>query len=133
VAGNKAKHSERDGDGPSPGRNGGRTARRRARRLARSFYGQALTAAEAHDLPAAQEMSGLDEEIAVLRLKLRSALEERPEDTKLMLRGVELLVRAASAKYRLSKTDEADLAEGVRGVLRDIGGPLYPEAFDDVA
>jgi hypothetical protein len=133
VAANKAKGGGRDGNGPSPTRDGGRAGRRHGGRLARSFYGQALTEAEAHDLPVAQEMSGLDEEIAVLRLKLRSALEERPEDTKLMLKGVELLVRAVSAKYRLSTKDEADLAEGVRGVLRDIGRPLYPEAFGDVA
>jgi hypothetical protein len=103
------------------------------RRLARSFYDQALTEAEAQDLPSAQEMSGLDEEIAVLRLKLRSALEERPEDVRLMLKGIELLVRAVSARFRLSSKDKEDLAESVRGVLRDIGGPVCPEVFGDVA
>lgn len=133
MAAGKAETARRGGDGGCGPGQGRRTGRRRGRRLARSFYDQALTDAEAQDLPSAQEMSGLDEEIAVLRLKLRSALEERPEDVKLMLKGVELLVRAVSAKYRLSTKDKEDLSESVRGVLRDIGGPLYPEAFGDVA
>ena len=110
-----------------------RAGRRGGRRLAKSFYDGALTEAEAQDLSSAQEISGLDEEIAVLRLKLRSALEEQPEDVTLMLKGIELLVRAVSAKYRLSAKDREDLSESVKGVLRDIGGPVYPEVFGDVA
>lgn len=133
MAEGKAETIRREADGGCGPGQARRTGRRRGRRLARSFYDQALTDAEAQDLSSAQEVSGLDEEIAVLRLKLRSALEERPEDVKLMLKGVELLVRAVSAKYRLSTKDKEDLSESVRGVLRDIGGPLYPEAFGDVA
>lgn len=133
MAEGKAETAQREADGGCGPSRSRRTGRRGGRRLARSFYGQALTAAEAQDLPSAQEMSGLDEEIAVLRLKLRSALKEQPENVKLMLKGVELLVRAVSAKYRLSTKDKEDLSESVRGVLRDIGGPLYPEAFGDVA
>lgn len=107
---------------------GGRRARQS---LARDFYGQALDGAERVALETAEELEGLDEEIALLRTKLRTALEERPEDLPLMLKGIELLVKAVSARYRLSKEAQQDLSENIAGVLRGIGGALYPEGFAD--
>lgn len=100
-------------------------------KLARDFYGSALDAAERIELDAAAEVEGLDEEIAVLRVKLRKALSKHPEDLPLMLRGIDLLVKAVSARYRLSKQAEEDLAESIAGVIRGVGGLLMPEAFAD--
>ncbi len=110
-----------------------RPAKRRPRRskLAQDFYGSALDAAERIELGAASEIEGLDEEIAVLRMKLREVLSERPGDLQLMLRGIDLLVKAVSARYRLSKQAEEDLAESIGGVIRGVGGLLMPEAFAD--
>jgi hypothetical protein len=133
VAASRTKGAARGANKNGGSGRAGLAGRGSGRRLEKNFYGQALTEAESQDLPSAQEMSGLDEEIAVLRLKLRSALEEQPENVKLMLKGIELLVRAVSAKYRLSAKDKEDLSESVKGVLRDIGGPVYPEVFGDVA
>ena len=73
----------------------------------------------------------MDEEIALLRMKLRDVLSERPEDMQLMLRGTELLVKAVSARYRLSKPAEENLSESIAGVIRGVGGLLMPEAFTD--
>ena len=101
------------------------------RSLARGFYGDALDDAERVALDAAGDINGLDEEIALLRTKLRRALEERPQDLKLMLKGIELLVKAVSARYRLSKEAKQDLSESIAGVLRGIGGVLCPERFAD--
>jgi hypothetical protein len=108
-----------------------RRARRRGRSLARDFYGSALDAAERTELEAASEVEGLDEEIALLRVKLRTSLEDRPEDLPLMLRGIELLVKAVSARYRLTKQAEADLSDSIAGVIRGVGGVLMPEAFSE--
>ena len=47
-----------------------------------------------------------------------------------MLRGIELLVKAVSARYRLSKEAEEDLSESIAGVVRGVGGLLMPEAFE---
>ena len=66
-----------------------------------------------------------------MRLKLREVLSERPEDLQVMLRGIELLVKAVSARYRLSKQAEEHLAESIAGVVRGVGGLLMPEAFAD--
>lgn len=98
-----------------------------------SFYESALSAAERKHLPQARDVQGLDEEIAVLRLRLRSALEDHPDNMKLMLKGVELLTRAISAKYRLSKDAKADLSAGIKSVLNEIGGRVYPEGLGDIA
>jgi hypothetical protein len=106
---------------------------RRRRAVVEGFYHEALTEAEREDIALARGMPGLDEEIAVLRLRLRSALEEHPENLTLMLKGIELLVKALSARYRLSKDAKADISASIEGVLREIGGRVYPEGFDDVA
>lgn len=106
-------------------------SRRRRKNAARDFYGSALDAAERIELEAAEEIQGLDKEIAVLRTKLRSVLVKRPDDLPLMLRGIELLVKAVSARYRLSKEAEENLSESLAGVVRGVGGLLMPEAFAD--
>lgn len=107
-------------------------ARRKRGRAAvvHDFYGSALDAAERIELEQASEIEGLDEEIAVLRMKLRDVLSRRPADLPLMLRGIDLLVKAVSARYRLSKEAEEDLSDSIAGVVRGVGGLLLPEAFE---
>lgn len=124
----KERPTRRRRSGP-PAR-GGRASRRRSK-LAQDFYGSALDAAERIELEAASEVEGLDKEIAVLRMKLREVLSERPEDLQLMLRGIELLVKAVSARYRLSKEAGENLADNLAGVIRGAGSLLMPEAFAD--
>ncbi|MBU2008793.1 MAG: hypothetical protein KJ624_02920 [Chloroflexi bacterium] len=96
-------------------------------RKARDFYTRALGEAEKTLLPEARELEGLDEEIALLRVKLIQALREKPQDLELLLKGVGMLVRAVSTRYRLSKKGEEDLYQSVLGVLRGIGDALSPE------
>ncbi len=112
----------------------GRAGRRRRNgsQIVDGFYEEALTKADRAALPRAREIRGIDEEIALVRLRLRSALEERPADLKLMAKGVNLLVKALSVRYRLSKDEKADLSDAIRGILKEVGGKLYPEAIDDI-
>lgn len=105
--------------------------RRRGSTLAEDFYGSALDSAERIELDAASDIEGLDNEIAVLRMKLRAVLSARPEDLPLMLRGIELLVKAVSARYRLSKDAEHELSDSLANMIRGVGGLLIPEAFQD--
>ena len=104
---------------------------RRRRTAARSFYEPALAAAEREDLDEARTVEGLDEEIALLRLRLRQAIEDNPDDFLLMTKGIEMLVKAVNARYRLSKQDAATLSDHLAAALRGIGGQLFPEAFGD--
>ena len=99
---------------------------RRPRQTPRSFYAKALTEAERADLPLALEVEGVDEEIALLRLRLRTALTESPDDLTLMLKGIDLLAKAVATRYRLSKRAERDLAGSLANVVRGLGD-IWPQ------
>ena len=85
------------------------------------FYSRALTRAERAALPVALAIEGLDEEIAVLRLRLRRAIEERPDDLPLMFKGIDLMAKVVATRYRLSKKAERDLAASLANVVRSVG------------
>jgi hypothetical protein len=75
------------------------------------------------DLPAALKVEGIDQEIATLRLRLRSLLRERPEDTTLMLRAMNTLARMVTAKYRLPTAQE-ELREVMAAVTAGFRGDV---------
>ncbi|MDY6908271.1 MAG: hypothetical protein SV910_08640 [Chloroflexota bacterium] len=90
-----------------------------------SFYKQALGEAERVLLPQAMEIEGLDQEIALLRVKLATALAEHPENLPLLMRGIDLLVKAVAARYRLSRKSQDNLAQAIDGVLKEVGAALF--------
>ncbi len=97
------------------------------RRLSvRNFYRQGLNEAEQLELGDAQEVEGLADEIAMLRVKLKTALAEHPGDLKLMTAGVGMLVKAVAAQYRLSPKAKKELAESITAVLNSLGDQLLP-------
>jgi len=100
------------------------------KRANQGFYAHALSEAERVLIPEAREITGLDEEIALLRVKLSTALAEHPDNMPQMLRAVELLVRAVSAEYRLSRKSQDNLASAIDGVLKEIGGALFSTSSD---
>jgi hypothetical protein len=104
------------------------TARARAPTQARRFYVNALSQAEKADFNKALKVEGVDQEVAVLRLRLRTAIAEHPEDLELMVHGITLLVRALAAKYRLPAADADELAAAV---ISEIEGPLWPREDAD--
>ena len=70
------------------------------------FYECALTEAERAELAGALKVTGIDAEIAALRVRLRKVIKEQPEDLALMLRGMDVLRRLLVTRYGLSKKDE---------------------------
>ncbi len=94
-------------------------AARATPRRARRFYASALSEAERADLSIALKVDGVEEEIALLRLRLRQALVQRPDDLPLMFKGIDLLSRALARRYHLSKQDAGEISESIRGVLTE--------------
>jgi hypothetical protein len=92
----------------------------------RAFYGSSLTEAERVDLRKAGELKNLEEEIAVLRVRLKTALKDHPEDYALLVRGIGMLVRAVAAQYRLSPRSSKDLSESLAAVLTRFGDIIMP-------
>ena len=101
-----------------------RTAQRKARA---NFYERALSEAEAEYVKRAANVQGLDEEIAVLRAKLLTALEDQPDDFALLLKGVGTLSRTLATRHRLADKAEKDLFDNLVGTLRGLGEQLFPE------
>ena len=104
----------------------------RARVDPKAFYRSALSASEEGLIAVADEVVGLDQEIAMLRVRLRRALEEHPEDMTLMAKGVDMLVKALAAGYKLSKGAKADISASIQAVLDEYGPMIGAEAQGDV-
>ena len=96
------------------------------------FYSSALTRAERTRLSKARSEKGLDEEIALLRVRLHAIAQEHPEQFELLLKGVNALVRAVAVKYKMSDQPADDLSKHILGVLRGIGAALEPERFSEL-
>jgi hypothetical protein len=80
--------------------------RKTLRGAARGFYGRALDEAEKVELEEAREVEGLDEEIAVLRLKLRELMENEPDRIDLHLKATNTIARLVGIRYNISKEQE---------------------------
>ncbi len=100
--------------------------------IASGFYSSALSRAERTRLSKAHLEKGLDEEIALLRVRLHGVAQEHPEQFELLLKGVNALVRAVAVKYKMSDQPAEDLSKHILGVLRGIGGALEPERFGEL-
>ncbi|MDO8531414.1 MAG: hypothetical protein Q7T26_04485 [Dehalococcoidia bacterium] len=94
------------------------------------FYEAALSEAERVRLPRARKVQGLDAEIALLRVRLERLAREHPENVEMLLKGINVLVRAVAVKYRLSPKAEKDLASSLAGALRSVGAALGLEGMD---
>ena len=88
------------------------------------FYARALSRAQRLRLAKARKVEGVDQEIALLRMKLQELVAKHPDKLELLFKGVNLLLRAVSARYRLSPRAEEDLARSIAGVLQGVGSAL---------
>ncbi len=93
-------------------------------RTARSFYETALSRADRVELEAARDIQGLEDEIAILRLRLRDALAAHPDDLELVERGVRLLVQSLLADYRLSSREAEGVTDAMTVLIEQIAGSL---------
>lgn len=90
----------------------------------KDFYARALSKAARVRLAKARKMEGVDQEIALLRLKLQELVSKHPDKLDLLFKGVNLLLRAVTTKYKLSPRAEDDLSKSIVGVLQGVGNAL---------
>jgi len=88
------------------------------------FYSKVLDEAERLDFELASGVEGIDDEIALLRVKIKSILERDPENIKLIMRATNALERLIRTRYNISKEDKKGLKEAIGNVLRDVALPL---------
>ena len=90
------------------------------------FFYTGLTPAELRRVPAAKALEGLDDEIAMLRVRLNTALWENPEELALLLKGLTILVRAVVAQYRLSPRASKQLHDNLAALLDQFADQFRP-------
>ena len=62
----------------------------------------------------------------MLRVRLKTALKERPEDYALLVRGIGMLTREVATQYRLSPRASKDLADSLGDLLGRFGDLVAP-------
>ena len=88
------------------------------------FYSKVLNEAESLDLELASGVDGIDDEIALLRVKIKSILEHDPENVRLIIEATNTLARLVRTKYNITKEQKKGLKEAIGNVLKDIALPL---------
>ena len=88
------------------------------------FYSKVLDEAEQLDLELATGVEDIDDEIALLRVKIKSILAHEPDNVKLIMQVTNTLARLVRVKYNISKEDKKGLKEAIGNVLRDVVLPL---------
>ena len=92
----------------------------------REIIRESLSEAERAAFDAALEADGIEDEIALLRLRLRQALTDHSEDPRLLTQAMNALVRAIATQHRLSPQARKELADRVSDVLNSIADQLLP-------
>ncbi len=88
------------------------------------FYAKVMDEAEAIDFELASGVNGIDDEIAVLRVKIKSILANNPENIDLIMRAARTLAWMVSARYGMPKGEGKSLKEAIVQALRDFGVPV---------
>jgi len=103
---------------------------RRARTTPRGFYAEAMSDAERLALGDATQVDGVDQEIALLRLRLRTAIARSPEDLPLMFKGIDLLAKVIATRYGLGKTGREEIQEALLVAFTDLKAAMSGEGDD---
>ena len=90
----------------------------------RDFYARVLDEAERLDFELASGVEGIDGEIALLRVKIKSILEHDPENVKLIMQATNALERLIRTRYKITKEQRKGLKEAIGNVLREVALPL---------
>jgi len=88
------------------------------------FYSKVLDEAEQLDFMLATGVEGIDDEIALLRVKIKSILSKDPENIKLIMQATNTLAKLIKTRYNITKEQKKGLKEAIGNVLRDIAIPL---------
>jgi len=88
------------------------------------FYSKVLDEIEQLDFELAAGVEGIDDEIALLRVKIKSILGHDPENVRLIMQATNALERLIRTRYKITKEQRKGLKEAIGNDLRDIALPL---------
>ena len=90
----------------------------------RGFYSRALDEAEKVEMEEAFQLEGLDEEIALLRVKLKELVENQPDRIDLHFEAANTIAKLVRTRYQISKEQKKSLKEAIAKVLTEVALPL---------
>ena len=88
------------------------------------FYSRALDEADKLEIDELRGVEGIDDEIALLRWKLRELIENEPERIDLHMEAANTIARLVRTRYQISKEQKKSLKEAITKVLTDVALPL---------
>ena len=88
------------------------------------FYSRVLNETEQLDFEVAAGVEGIDDEIALLRVIIKSILEKNPENISLIMQATNTLASLVKTNYNMSREQRKGLKEAIGNVLKDIAAPL---------
>ena len=98
--------------------------RSKGRSSGRGFYSRALDEAERIEFERASQVEGIDEEIALLRVKLSELVEKQPDRIDLHFEAANVIARLVKTRYQISKEQKKSLKEAIAKVLTEVAVPL---------
>jgi hypothetical protein len=84
------------------------------------FYSNVLNAAEKRRLTVASDVEGIDDEIAVLRVKIKTILEKDPENIKLLVFAVATLANLMKARLHINKDQGKSLLRSLLKLGKEV-------------
>jgi hypothetical protein len=88
------------------------------------FYSRSLDEAERLEMEEASYVEGIDQEITLLRIKLRDLVENHPDRIDLHLEAANTIARLVRTRYQISKEQKRSLKEAIAKVLTEVAVPL---------
>ena len=93
------------------------------------FYSQVLDESEKLQLEQALGIEGIDEEIAILRVKLRTLIDKQPDRFDLHLEAANTIAQLVRTRYSITREQKKSLKEAIAKVLTEIAVPLGIKAL----
>jgi hypothetical protein len=88
------------------------------------FYSQVLNEAQQEQLKQAHEVQGIDEEIAIMRVKLLTIMNEHPDRIDLQTVAANAIARLVNTRHNIGKNEKKGLKAAISKVYDEIGLPL---------
>jgi len=88
------------------------------------FYSRALTEAQNLQMDEAGDVQGLDNEIALLRIKLFELAQNHPDRIDLQVQAASAIARLLRTRYQISKDQKNSIKEAIQKVLTEVAVPL---------
>ncbi len=99
-----------------------KTPAKRRQKAKTGFY--VLDEAERMDFELAAGVDGIDDEIALLRVMIKSQLASHPENIQYIVQAANTLERMIKTRYSITREQRKGLKEAIGNVLKDIALPL---------